>query len=400
MSAAVAGGVLLAAAVALSLTWSHLAAGTATPDVMAAQSAHLLAYLTLGGVLLLAAAAALRRRAAGVLVALQLVALLQLFPLVRTMPTAPLRRPAPWNERLGVAPLGEGKAVVLSQVLRPPLERLPHRDLPAGSIAANEVRNANDLYPAPGILYGLTYPLAPNIEGLASALHSYLTVEITRLPWPERRPWLRVIGADAAVLHDPPDAVGLPLLDTAVHQGAVTRLYAVDDPAPPAWWPRRVVHVEGPRAALARVAALDDPVATVVAAEAIEQDPEGRVRLISERPDRIEIEVASRHGGLAVVRRCYHPLFRARLADGDAGRTAKGRDRLGLVPTQLTLLGVVVPPGEHRVVIDVDPMPEILAALVSLATLLGVGLVAWRTRGSTRGLVRLKLVALDLVRRS
>ncbi len=377
-AAATAGLLLVAGAVAAALVWPRLAETSPLPGVVAAQGGHWVAYLALGGVLLLAAATALRRRAAAAVVALQLAALLQLFPLLRTMPTAPLSAPAAWNRLLGVAPPGEGPAVMHSLISRPPWEPPPARVVAAATRAANEVRNAQDLYPAPGVRFGLTYPLAPNIEGLASPLHSLLTVEITRLPWPRRLPWMRAVGLDAAVLYRDPGIAGLRLLDVDVRQAATTRLYAVEDPAPEAWWPRRVEAAAGPRQALLRVSELADPVATVVAARAVEHDPRGAVRLVSHRPDRIELAAASRGGGLAVVQRSYHTLFRARLANADG-------TEVELVPAQLTLLGVVVPPGEHRVVIEVDDTPEVLGGLLSVVALMAVVVVAWRTRPAGGG---------------
>ena len=80
------------------------------------------------------------------------------------------------------------------------------------------------------------------------------------------------------------------------------------------------------------------------------------MRLLSAAPDRIEIEVES-GGGVAVVRRAYQPLLLARTA---------GR-RLPTVPVDLVLLGVVVPPGKHRVVIAASAWPEILAGAIALA---------------------------------
>jgi hypothetical protein len=80
------------------------------------------------------------------------------------------------------------------------------------------------------------------------------------------------------------------------------------------------------------------------------------VRLLSAAPDRIEIEVES-GGGVAVVRRAFQPLLVARTAGG----------RLPTIPADLVLLGVVVPPGKHRVVIEASAWPEILAGAVALA---------------------------------
>jgi hypothetical protein len=373
--AAAAGVLLLAAAAALLLAWPRLSGGGAMPEFASVQVVHLVGYLAVGGILLLAAVAACRRRAGALVAALQLVALLQLAPLVRTAPGEPFSEPVPWQRRLGVTAVGAGPAVLNTLISRPTWEPPPRRFTDAGSRADNYVRNARDLYPATGVGFGLTYPLAPNLEGLASPLHTFLGVEVTRLPWPGRVRWMRAVGVEAAVVYSAPGTGGLTLLDTAVRQRALSRLYAVDRPAPDAWWPHRVEPASGPRAALARVAVLDDPVATVVASRAVAHDPRGEVRLLTERPDRIELAVASPGGGLAVVRRGYHTLWRARLAGGG------GEDgELELLPVQITLLGVVVPPGEHRVVLEVDDTPEVLGGLLSVAVLMAVVVVAWRTR--------------------
>jgi hypothetical protein len=88
------------------------------------------------------------------------------------------------------------------------------------------------------------------------------------------------------------------------------------------------------------------------------------VRLLSSAPDRIEIEIAG-GGGVAVVRRAWQPLFVAR----------EGDRRLATLPVNLNLLGVQVPAGHHRVVLEVSAWPEITAgclALAALATALAV----------------------------
>jgi hypothetical protein len=60
-----------------------------------------------------------------------------------------------------------------------------------------------------------------------------------------------------------------------------------------------------------------------------------------------------------MVRRAYHPMWRARAA---------GRE-LATLPANLVLLGVVVPPGRHRVVLEVAHWPEGVAGAVALAAL-------------------------------
>jgi hypothetical protein len=363
---ALAGGAVLALlAVILSALRPRLVEAVPFPDVAAAQLAHWIAYLALAAVLLFAAALAFSRRAAALLVALQLVALVQLFPLLRTTPTAPFRATPPWVARL---PAGAG--VVNTLRPRPAWEPLPAFAPDAGSRAGVSRRNALDLYPTPGVRDGLTYPLAPDIEGLSSPLYTYLSVEVARLDWARRMPWLRATGVDGVVAYSDPEVNGLTLLDRQRRQGVDSRLYRVEAGAPEAWWPRRVVVAAGPRGALAAVSGLADPVATAVASRAVAHDPAGSVRVVERSADRLVLDVDAGAGGLAVAQRCYHPLYRAE---------ADGR-RLDTLPVQLTLLGIVVPPGRHRVEVTVDERPETLAGAVSLLTLLGVLAVALRRR--------------------
>ena len=367
-SAFAAAGLFALLAVGVVVAAPGWVAASPVADVVAAQAVHWAAYLALAALLLAAAAVALRHRSATALVALQLVALLQLLPLLRTTPTAPFRATPPWAERL--AP---GTGVVNTLQPRPAWEPRPGHRVPDGTRAANHLRNALDLYPAPGIAAGLTYPLAPDIEGLAPPLYTYLSVEVARLGWRRRLPWLRATGVDAVVCYSDPGVAGLTLVDTAERQGVRSRLYRVEGSAPAVWWPRRVETAPGPRAALARVStdpAFADPRQAVVAAQAVEHRPGGRAELVSESPDELVVDVAS-DGGLLVVRRAYHPLYAAR--DGD------GR-RLATQPVELALLGVEVPAGERRVTLTVDDRPETAALLASLAALVAVAWIARRPR--------------------
>ncbi len=189
-----------------------------------------------------------------------------------------------------------------------------------GPRASLERITAQDLDPVPGVLHGLTYPLVTDLEGMMSPLFPPLLSTLARSGWPERMPWLRVLGLDALVLFEDPQVPGLRLLDAAERAGVTTRLHAVADPAPEVW------------------------------------SPDGKVKLLSMEPDRIEIEVES-GGGVAVVRRAYQQLLVARTTDGG---------RLPSVPADRVLLGVQVPPGKHRVTVEVSAWPEILAGAVAL----------------------------------
>jgi hypothetical protein len=310
-----------------------------------------------GGALLLAAWAARRGRLA-VVVALQLAVLVQLYPAALTDDAAPYRKQAAWK---GLVP--EGAAVVNSSLAVPEWFPDPRYQLPPGPRAVLERQKVENLDPVPGVLQGLTYPLAPDLEGMGSPLFTPLLSALPRLSWPERARWFRLLGTDAAILYLDVQVPELRRAATAERRGVLTRLYRGVDPAPPVWWPRQVVVAPTPADAVRTVSALPDPVAVVSAPRAVAHDPAGRVRLISASPDRIELEVEG-NGGLAVVRRAYQPLLVAR----SGGRT------LPTLPADLCLLGVEVPPGRHRVVLEVSSRPEWIAAGVALLALLGVGL--------------------------
>jgi len=192
---------------------------------------------------------------------------------------------------------------------------------------------------------------------------------VERLPeiaWPAKLNWLRTLGVDAVTLTIPPPIPGLEPLARAERFGVPTFLYRVVRPAPETWWPSRVDRVTRPSEALARVGSSPDPVAQVVAPADIEQSPAGRSRLISETPDRIEIEVESGSGGLAVIRRAYHPILRA----------SSGGVELPTLPVNLTLTGVLVPPGRHRVVLRVSEWPAFASGGLAVIAALILGWLA------------------------
>ncbi|HWN41919.1 MAG TPA: hypothetical protein VNW71_06830, partial [Thermoanaerobaculia bacterium] len=121
---------------------------------------------------------------------------------------------------------------------------------------------------------------------------------------------------------------------------------------------------QSPPAALWAVSNMPDPIASVVVSEPVEHRPGGRVRLLSDEPDRIELEVEG-PGGLAIVRRAWQPLFEARTD----GRTDGKKLRTVLV--DLNLMGIEVPAGKHRIVLEVPAWPEIAAGVVAVLVLAG-----------------------------
>jgi len=322
------------------------------------------------GALLVAAGWALSRRSATALAALQLAALLQLWPLVRTDETAPYRQPSPWMRRIPT-----DAAVFTSYHTFPQWHPPPRWQVGATTKAAYTRFGALDLAPAPGVLFGLSYPLFPDVEGLSSPLYTLLVVNLPRLGWPERVRWMRAVGLDAAVLLDDLELPGLTRLDRVDRAGVPTYLFAVEGTAPDAWWPERIEPVVNPVAAIERVASLDDPVTTVVVSRPVEHRPGGTVRLLAAEPDHLELEVSG-SGGVVAVRRSYQHLWTARTGDRE----------LPILPLNLTLMGVEVPPGDHRVRLEVSAWPEGLAGGIALvAAVCSLAMLGWRRDGRRGG---------------
>jgi hypothetical protein len=167
---------------------------------------------------------------------------------------------------------------------------------------------------------------------------------------------------------------GLELVDSADRAGQASWLLRVQNPAPEAWWPRAAHQQVNPREAVRWVSFADDPVAEVATAVPVEHHPGGSVRVVESLPDRIVLDVSS-SGGVAVVRRAFQPLFEAQ---------DEGGNSLRLVSVNLLLMGVEVPPGDHRVILEVSSRPELMAGGVALLT---VALALW---GGLGGGVRRK----------
>lgn len=325
-------------------------AGGLSPD-------HLLsaAGQSLFAALLLAAAAwGVRRSLARLVVVLQLFALVQLAPLVSTIDAEPLRHPAAWAERLK-----PGATVAAATLQSPFLDPVPRFAVPPPRLASLVGVGHDLLEPPTGVLHGLSYPLAPDLEGMYSPLSKLVQRSLPRLDATGRVRWLGALGAEylVAAIGDPPP--GLRPLDRREVFGVPVRLLEVERTAPAVWWPWEVAVAPNPEAAFQAVAATPDPIRRVVVPRPLEHRPGGEVRLLEASADRLVLEVTG-DGGVAVVRRAYQPLLEAE-SDGEPLET---------LPVNVALTGVVVPPGRHRVVLDVSSVPIVLAGLVAAAALL------------------------------
>lgn len=358
--AALGAGLALALAGAVFALGPHLAgwlAGHVDPEFVAeapqARVGMWIVALLLAAALLALAAVAARRRSAAGLAAAQLIALLPLAGLVMTAPVAAFG-PSPWLRITG-------KGAVVTSVPSGPFSDPSYLTVVRAA--------AFDLAPAPGVLHGLRYPLGQDLDGLYSPLSAQMRLHYLQLNGDARANWMRSLGVVAAVLDEMPGTPKLQLLSVGGRSGGTSRLFAVKSPAPPAWWPQSVAVAASPGEAFRFVSLAPDPVTGVVADRPVVHHPGARVKLSQETPDALEVEVSG-DGGLLALCRAYQPLYRA---------SAEGKP-LPTLPVNLTQLGVEVPPGTHRVRIEVSALPEKLAGGIALLAFLAALALAWRRR--------------------
>src|SRR5687767_3299557 len=284
------------------------------------------------------------------------------YPLVATDRTEPYQEPSAW-----VRAFAPGEGVVNTEDPAALASSAVGAAGEAPPVCAGARLRAGQLGAMPAALHGLTFPLAPDLEGTFSPLHSLVLLNLPRFDWEARLPWLRLFGVDGVVIPGAPEVAGLRLLDRRQDFGVARGLYRVEGSGPAVFWPRAVETVASPVAALKSVSFGGDPFATAVVPSPVAHRGGGEARLVGETADRLEIETRG-PGGLVVVQRAYQPLYAAR----------SGEQRLQTLPANLALLGIVVPPGNQRILIEVTAGSEKVAGAAALATGAILALVAAR----------------------
>jgi hypothetical protein len=352
----IAAGALAAGLVAALVGW--LGGPSAAPEAARRQ---LLGGLAVASLLLALAAWGAWRRSAGVLLGAQLLALVQLYPLVLVTGIDGLANPVTASP---------ARAVIPVEQTYPPWE--PTRSPPPGaeSPAWRARWEAFSLGPTPGVLAGRTYPAAPDLGGMHHRYYTLMLFRLSQAGWEERVLWARALGADLLVAPQAVAAAGARLAGTGGPAEAPAFFHDITDPVPEVWWPQRVVAAETPRRVYELASELRDPTGTAVLPHEVPHRPGAAVRLLEVGADRLVAEVDG-EGGVLVVRRAFLSLWRARSGDRP----------LAVFPANLVLLGVEVPPGKQRVVLEVSAWPELVAGLAALSA--AVSLV-WLARTQAR----------------
>jgi hypothetical protein len=246
------------------------------------------------------------------------------------------------------------------------------------------------LAPFSGVLHGRRYELDRSPEGLYSFLSRVAADAVRASPSDADR--VRALahwGVDVVVaakpLDDVPQSVAIPV---ARWQGLVAPvyLYRLVDAAPEvrlAESPVRVPHLNAawqlfrsPGFDPERHAVLPGPEdAPVPRLPEAGPGPPGRVRIVRDGPESLEVAVESAAGGELVVQRALLPIWRGSV-DGAPAE---------LEPADLYRIGVAVPAGRHRVRLWVDRGPLRLASGAAGLGLLGLaGWAAWAGLGFAR----------------
>ncbi len=237
----------------------------------------------------------------------------------------------------------------------------------------------SEMQPLAGVPRGVRYELNVSPEGLDSFLVQMAADGMVTLDDVQRLRVLRALGVGAVlldrelVLEEPAgDLVRLrAVVDSA---GVPLRVYEIVDPAPAVallgeTWP--TPHLNAAVAAMFD-AAFDPHRAVAIPGEGErETNPPGTVEIVQDDYPRLELRTRSEGGGVLLVQRSFHTLYRVTVDGEEATPFA----------ANLSRLGVRVPAGEHTVIVDVDRGPSRASVALSAVGLVGL-LVAARRFGA------------------
>jgi hypothetical protein len=204
-----------------------------------------------------------------------------------------------------------------------------------------------------GAPHGLSYAWDQDPDGSYSILNRYASDVVRQRPWEKKLKWLRAAGVTCVIAADlPPGTAGFSPLFVEASAGVPATLWKVDAPLPGVRRAGRVVLAPSIDAAVTAFEAADfDPATDVVLAAkdaalgSGERDPDGAARLAEESPDRLVLETSGTKPGVLRVDRSFMP--RARAAVDGKPATVYAAD--------LNLIGIPVPAGRSRVVLDLAP---------------------------------------------
>lgn len=218
-------------------------------------------------------------------------------------------------------------------------------------LASAQVRQGWALAGAP---WGLAYAWDPDPDGSYTILTRYASDVLSQRSWGRRVKWLRAGAVTSVIASDvPADTPGLAPVLVEASVGVPVTLWRLTAPLPGVRRLSRVV----PAGSVSETVALFerddfDPMTDVVvygkeatALASGERDPSATARVLQDGADRLEIETSGARPAVLHVDRSFTPRVAARV---------NGLEVTVLV-ADLHLIGVPVPSGEARVLVNLAP---------------------------------------------
>lgn len=204
-----------------------------------------------------------------------------------------------------------------------------------------------------GAPHGLRYAWDPDPDGSYTILDRYAADVLRVRTWERRLKWLRAGGVHAVVASDVPSGTsGLSPVFVEGTAGVPATLWKVEEPLPGVRRAGRVVLADTIQETVAAFEdAGFDPATDVVvhakdsAVASQQRDPSAVARVKEDGPDRLVVETSGDRAAVLRVDRSFTPRVVATV-DGKAAK---------VYAADLHLIGVPVPPGRSRVVLDLAP---------------------------------------------
>ena len=277
--------------------------------------------------------------------------LLQARPLMPRLPSSLLADTPPLVARAAAIP---GRVYERASKDLDPVRRGLFGRAPDDGIAAMALAQHRQAWSLSGAPFGLRYAYDPDPDGSYTYLNRIVSDVVKSRDWPRRLKWLRSAGVGSIIADDvPADLPGLAPVFTDGLYGIPATLFRVTDPLPGLRRCTRVVPVDSVSEAVSvfEVPEFDPATDVVVAGKNAESlaagafDETARTRLVAETADRLVVETTGATPSVLHIDRSYAPRVRA----------AVNERSVALVVANVHLVGVPVPAGTSRVVIDLAP---------------------------------------------
>jgi len=222
-----------------------------------------------------------------------------------------------------------------------------------GGILDYALAQARQGWALSGAPHGLKYAWDPDPDGSYTILNRYAADVLRQRPWAARLKWLRAAGVTGVIAGDvPAETPGLSPVYIEGSAGVPVTLWRVEGALAGLRRAGRVVVADSVNATVDAFedAGFDPATDVVVHAKdaglaSRERDPSAVARVTEDGADRLVVETSGERPGILRVDRSFTPRVTA---------TVDGRPAT-VYAADLNLIGIPVPAGRSRVVVDLAP---------------------------------------------